>query len=200
MSTEDGDIIKAISNSEEKEIFLTDTVIDLIDYRWKQFAFYFHFVNVMMHFTYCIYLFFYIKTVFIDQQAINPQQIIPIHQTADTKEEMWDVFDPEVDKRIYPYVEPRMQVVQGLLLLFPIFIASTQLLRNGWKYWITPYYWIEILNIFFGLLSIYCQAKLGTWNITSKIVLILLISISLIKTIMYLKVFMAFSYIVTMII
>ena len=35
MSTEDGDIIKAIAESDEVELFLTDAVVDLIDYRWK---------------------------------------------------------------------------------------------------------------------------------------------------------------------
>lgn len=56
------------------------------------------------------------------------------------------------------------------------------------------------MNIIFGLWSIYCQAYVGTWDISSKIVLIILIAISLLKTIFYLKVFKAFSYIVTMVI
>ena len=90
--------------------------------------------------------------------------------------------------------------IQTVLLLCPILIASTQFYRKGWRYWITPYYWIEILNIVFGVWSIYCQDNLGTWDITSKIVLILLIAISLLKTIIYLKIFKSFSYIVTMII
>lgn len=113
---------------------------------------------------------------------------------------MSDIINPEVDKRIYPPTYSYMLWMQGLLLLCPIVIATTQFYRKGWRYWITPYYWIEILNIVFGLWSIYCQANVGTWDISSKIVLIMLIAISLLKTIIYLKVFKAFSYIVTMII
>lgn len=67
-------------------------------------------------------------------------------------------------------------------------------------YWITPYYWIEILNILFGWASIYCQLYWGTWDIGAKIVLIILIFISCLKTLFYLKILKSFSYIVTMVI
>lgn len=72
MSSEDGDIITAIAESEEKSLFKTDAVVDMVDFKWKQFAFKFHFVNVTVHFVYVIYLFFYVKWIFIDADAIEP--------------------------------------------------------------------------------------------------------------------------------
>jgi len=123
-----------------------------------------------------------------------------INVIKDSDEEMHDIVNPEVDKRIYPAANGYMLLIQLMLLILPIGIATTQFYRKGLKYWITPYYWIEILNIVFGLGSIYCQYYVGTWDISSKIVLIMLIAISLLKTIIYLKVFKSFSYIVTMVI
>lgn len=200
MSTEDGDIITAISQSEEVELFLQDAVVDLVDYRWNQWAFKFHFVNVSIHFIYCLYLFEYVKIIFIDHETVDASEIMEIHFTKDSERQLNNIGDPEYDDRIYPPTYTGMLVIQLMLLVPPIIIATTQFIRKGWAYWITPYYWIEILNIIFGLWSIYCQAYVGTWDITSKIVLILLIFISLIKTVFYLKIFKAFSYIVTMVI
>ena len=73
MSAEDGDIMTAIADSDEVELFLCDSVIDLIDFRWRQWAFKFHVVNVSIHFVYCIYLFNYIKIVFMDHVAVEPK-------------------------------------------------------------------------------------------------------------------------------
>jgi len=79
-----------------------------------------------------------------------------INVVKDSDEEMHDIINPEVDKRIYPAASGNMLLIQLILLILPIGIATTQFYRKGWKYWITPYYWIEILNIVFGLWSIYC--------------------------------------------
>jgi hypothetical protein len=38
MSEENGKIMKAIADSEELEIFKTELIIDLVDYKWQAFA------------------------------------------------------------------------------------------------------------------------------------------------------------------
>ena len=111
MSSEDGDIITAIANSDEIKLFTTDAVIDLIDFRWKQFAFKFHSFNVSVHFAYVIYLFFYVKWIFIDVTAIEPKEIMKIDNVKDSDEEIHDIINPEVDKRIYPTTNMNMQLV-----------------------------------------------------------------------------------------
>lgn len=84
MSSCDGDIVAAIAESDEVELFLTDAVVDLIDYRWRQWAFKFHVANVSIHFAYCIYLFNYVNIVFLEHTAIEPSEIMKIDIVKDS--------------------------------------------------------------------------------------------------------------------
>jgi len=66
-----------------------------------------------------------------------------IEIVKDSDSQLLDVINPEVDKRISPPTYGYMLIMQGVLLLCPIIIATTQFYRKGWRYWITPYYYIE---------------------------------------------------------
>lgn len=205
MSTEDGDIVQAIAESNEVELFLTDTVMDMIDFKWERYASRIHILGMIIHVIYLIYLLIYVKLTFIDEVAIDPNHMVPMHAVRDDDKDIQHKLDqlkktdPDKDNRIYPDA-PQGLVVQGVLLIYPMLYSARQWLRSGMVYWITPYYWIEILNIVFGWWSIYCQLYWGTWDIGSKIVLIILIFISCLKTLFYLKILKSFSYIVTMVI
>jgi len=60
--------------------------------------------------------------------------------------------------------------------------------------------YIDMSHIFFGFLNIYMQTmENGTWNIWSKIVMIIIIFTCLLKTFFFMKIFQSYSYIVTMI-
>jgi len=50
-----------------------------------------------------------------------------------------------------------------------------------------------------GFANIYCQYSIGTWALTSKIILLVIILISLLKTFFFMRIVKKFSYIVTMI-
>lgn len=56
MSEEDGKLIDAIANSEEMEIFVTDLVQDLIDFKWTRFAKKVHLRGFYFHIAYIICL------------------------------------------------------------------------------------------------------------------------------------------------
>jgi hypothetical protein len=65
MSEEDGQIIEAIANSEELEIFQVDVVKDLIDYKWKAFAASVHWFGWLIHMLYILALQMYIAKVYL---------------------------------------------------------------------------------------------------------------------------------------
>ena len=56
------------------------------------------------------------------------------------------------------------------------------------------------MHITLGYLSIYLQWTSGTWELSSKVTLIIVILICLLKTFFFMRIVMSFSYIVTMII
>jgi len=79
MSTEDGEIIDAVAQSDEYAIFKTDCVMDMIDFKWDMFAAKMHYVGMVVHIVYCVYLLIYVKTTFLDKDEIMTDDIVPMH-------------------------------------------------------------------------------------------------------------------------
>ena len=65
MSQEDGKLIDAIADSDELEIFETDIVIDLVDFRWEKFARIIHLRGLVVHCIYIITLMMYIRSTYL---------------------------------------------------------------------------------------------------------------------------------------
>jgi hypothetical protein len=65
MSQEDGKLIDAIADSIELEIFTTDLVINLVDYRWEKFAKVTHTRGLLVHITYILVLTMYIRSTYL---------------------------------------------------------------------------------------------------------------------------------------
>ena len=65
MSEEDGPLIDALVNSKELAIFGTDLIIDLIDFRWKQFAGPIHQIGCAFHVAYILFLSLYINDIYL---------------------------------------------------------------------------------------------------------------------------------------
>jgi len=60
------DIIEAIFNAEEVEIYNCDSVRDLIDYKWRAFAQRSHRMGAFAHLCYIIVLMLYINEIFLN--------------------------------------------------------------------------------------------------------------------------------------
>lgn len=72
--------------------------------------------------------------------------------------------------------------------------------KQGLQYLQDPWNFVDILNIGMGYFSVYCQLYNGTWELTSKLAMIFVILICMLKTFFFMRIVMRFSYIVTMII
>ena len=65
ISEEDGLLIKAIANSEDLDIFTTEVVQDVINYKWDRFASNIHWFGWIIHIIYIICLQIYIATTYL---------------------------------------------------------------------------------------------------------------------------------------
>merc|ERR1712023_338321 len=109
--------------------------------------------------------------------------------------------DPEKDDRIFPTCDVRYMYAIAVCLLYPVYYDGTQFIKQGAAYFGQSSNYIDLYHIGFGFLNIYCQmSENGTWNIWSKIVMISVILTCLAKTFFFMRIFVAFSYIVTMIV
>jgi len=69
----------AVSNSEELGIFETDTVRDMIDYKWNSFAKKQHLFGGFVHMVYVVVLILYINHTFLVLQPVVGTDIVPTH-------------------------------------------------------------------------------------------------------------------------
>lgn len=65
MSEEDGQLMEALSLSDEVTMFDCDVVKDLIEYRWNKFAFRYHFKGALAHLIKLIALILYINYIYL---------------------------------------------------------------------------------------------------------------------------------------
>lgn len=71
MSEEHGQLMQAISESEELEIFETDLVINLIDYKWGQYAKRQHILGFLIHLVYVFTMMAQIRLVYIHRKGYD---------------------------------------------------------------------------------------------------------------------------------
>lgn len=67
MSQEDGKLIDAIADSDELDIFETDLVMDLVDFKWEAYAKKVHFRGLLVHTTYILTLTMYIRATYLGE-------------------------------------------------------------------------------------------------------------------------------------
>ena len=68
MHSEDGKLIDAIAFSEEMEIFSTDLIIDLIEFRWTMFAKAVHIRGFYFHIAYIFCLFIFVGRAYLNHE------------------------------------------------------------------------------------------------------------------------------------
>jgi hypothetical protein len=178
MSESDGAIMDAIANSEELSIFKSDLIKDMIDYKWQAFAFRQHMIGAIFHIVYVCMLMIYIVHTFLPDVAPG--------------------LDSE-GNRVNP--DPNMTLCYVLLgcLVYPLYYDGSQVLKQGLDYLKDSWNYLDIIHIGLGFYNVELQMHQGTWELKSKIVMIIVILICLIKTFFFMRIVMSFSYIVTMI-
>ena len=69
MSEEDGQLMEALSLSDEDTMFDCDVVQDLIEYRWNLFGFRYHFIGASIHLVKLIALILYIIYIYLSHRG-----------------------------------------------------------------------------------------------------------------------------------
>lgn len=128
---EDNDLlIDAISNSDDLDIFNTDVVMDLIDYKWNKFAKRVHYIGWVIHMFYISVLIAYIKNVYLSGKELK---------TYDTD------------------LEPvsRLLYVIGVCLIYPTIYDGTQMINDGMDYLDDKWNYVDMAHISIGFTNIY---------------------------------------------
>ena len=113
MSEEEGQLIGAISESEELRIFETDLIREVIDFKWDAFAAKQHRFGACIHLCYLIILIMYINDTFLEKQPVWADDIKVEDRTV-------------INRKEGPKVSPGYLCVVFVCLLYPTFYDGTQ--------------------------------------------------------------------------
>ena len=169
--------MEAIVNTDELAIFETVALTDMAEYKWKTYAFDSHKFGCFVHFVYIVSLILYINHTFLESEAKNDAE----------------------GQRVYPECSTTYMYVLFCCLLYPVAYDGTQMLKKGMEYLSDPWNYVDMTHISMGYANIICQIYVGTWAIYSKVVLIIVVLLCLVKTFFFMRIVQKFSYIVTMI-
>jgi hypothetical protein len=180
VENQDGEsLFKVLSGCNELEIFETDLIIDLIDYKWRTFAFRSHLYALLVHLSYMLVLIYYIDFTYVEHRKWNPET-----------EQM----------EVTIHADPSYNYYQAICLVYPLFLEFYRLKTTGLKYFSSMNNMLDLMHIFFGFLNIYYQINVGPDSLDSQLIIIFECYLSLAKTFQFMKMVLAFSSVVTMII
>ena len=72
VSEETGQLMNAVAGSDQMEIFQTDLIKDMVDYKWETFAQRQHIFGAMLHLSYVVVLMLYINEIFLIGERDGP--------------------------------------------------------------------------------------------------------------------------------
>jgi len=164
----DCNLMGLINETEELEIFESGTIQQLIEFKWDQYARKHHIFGCVMHLFYILMLIVYIDIVYINYSQDKEAQVM-----------MWTVL-----------------LLFGIL--YPALYDWTQLARTGRAYFEDPWNYTDMLYIWSSIITLILQNTAGPTVLVSKILMITILFLALIKTFFFLRIFTALSPIVTM--
>ena len=174
-----GQLMEAIAVSNELDVFRSDCVQDLIEFKWNMYARAVHMSGFYFHFSYI-----FMQAIFINSTYLAEGRFKDI----DGKQIEFD--QPPVMIHVY--------LILGLLF-YSAFYEVAQLCRAGLLYFFSASNFIDLSYVLVGYYNMYCQLFIGTSVFWCKLIFVIVIILSLMKTFYFMKIFMDFSYVVTMI-
>lgn len=88
-------------------------------------------------------------------------------------EDLW--YREKNDFRIYPEVAKIYLILQALTLIYPLVYDGTQMIKQKEEYFLDAWNYIDILHISLGYINIVFQLYCGTWSISSKTVMMIVV-------------------------
>ena len=161
---------------EELDVFNTEAMTDLIDFKWESYGMRSHLVGCMVHLAQLGILVFYIDFIYINNYLCETNA------------------DNELVCKDNPYA---IILLGGIL--YPFVYECVQLWRQGfWPYFTSVKNWGDVLYIFGSIGMSVAHVVIDPFHLTSKVIMISVIMLSIIRTFKFMRIFKDYSPIVTM--
>lgn len=185
VKNEDVNILGCMCEGDEIEIFNTDCVKDVIEFKWGAYGFNFHLFGLIYHMAYMVILFLYTNIVYISppEHIVDGKPVPPYAANYDYSQiNMYSYF--LLAGVLYPALYEIKQMAGGLVDYFAD-------LGN----------YIDIVYIFGSIAMAILHMTLpeGPYGPVSKVMMLIVVTLAIRRTFNYLRIFRMFSPIVTMI-
>lgn len=173
--------MKVLSECDQLDIFDTDVIQSLIEYKWKTYAYRKHILSAFFHVLYVVVLIYYINYTYL--MDAKPEEMVENPKTG----------------KLERVANSWYLKFQAICLVYPIIFTIASLIRNKLEYFKGVRNYLDVIHIVGGYYSIYSQIYYGPESLGAKVVLISECILSLVKNFEVLKINDQFSPIVTMI-
>jgi len=151
--------MEAICGSDELEIFTSTALTSMIDYKWGAYAYKAHGIGCVIHILYIISVALFINDTYL-MDALPEEH----------------------------YASPAFMVILGICLIYPLLYDGTQMFKQGVDYLKDTWNYVDMLHIGLGYLNLFCQSYIGSLKFTSKLLLVFVILICLMKTFFFMRI------------
>jgi hypothetical protein len=174
LSNNDINLLDECANSEELAIFETDTLKDLIEFKWSQYGYRFHLGGFLIHAVYVIMLFVYTDMVYINgsSKALNDEKFKTSFHS--------------------------LLIVLLALISYPLLYEIIQMFKGGLGDYFADFgNYFDLIYIFGSFIMAFVHWG-NPYSFASKLLMSVIVTLAIRRTFNFLRIFNALSPIVTM--
>jgi hypothetical protein len=176
LANEDINLLAICTDSNELAMFESETLKDLIEFKWNAFAWNWHLFGCVIHLAYIVILFLYTDLIYIQGTG------------ASTKEETGE------DKEMNSY-----SIILLIGVIYPACYEAVQMFKNGIGEYLSDLgNYIDLIYIWGSIAMSILHMILTPYATISKILMSLIVILAIRRTFSFLKLFSTLSPIVTM--
>jgi|TARA_B110001450_G_scaffold255281_1_gene282438 hypothetical protein len=174
LANSDINLLEECANSEELSIFETDTLKDLIEFKWNQYGYLFHLGGFLIHAVYVLMLFVYTDMVYINGSS---------KALAD------DGFKTNFHSLL---------IVLLALITYPLLYEIIQMFKGGLGEYFSDFgNYFDLIYIFGSFIMAFVHWG-NPYSFASKLLMSVIVTLAIRRTFNFLRIFNALSPIVTM--
>lgn len=167
-------LLEECANSEELSIFETDTLKDLIEFKWNQYGYLFHLGGFLIHAVYVLMLFVYTDMVYINGSS------------------------KALDNDDFKTRFHSLLIVLLTLIIYPLLYEIIQMFKGGLGEYAADFgNYFDLIYIFGSFIMAFVHWA-NPYSFASKLLMSVIVTLAIRRTFNFLRIFNALSPIVTM--
>lgn len=198
MANEDVNLLGLCTESDELEMFASESLQDCIEFKWSQYGQNWHFIGFFLHLVYIIILIMYTDFVYI-KKAENVEYVAP---AADASAAALPGEEVAGEVKVEHEDDENLRTFSIILLagiIYPLIYETVQMFKGGiGDYLSDAGNYIDLLYIWGSVAMSIIHIVQGPYLWYSKALMIIVVILAIRRTFSYLRIFKSLSPIVTM--